>query len=72
MNKYIFFHSRNKVNMVYLKLITTLSVAILWQVSADVVSISECPKLAPRTSAAKDVTDLRIDDIEVVAALGDR
>ncbi|KAG1052736.1 hypothetical protein G6F43_005147 [Rhizopus delemar] len=57
--------------MVYLKLITTLSVAILWQVSADVESISECPKLAPRTSAAKDVTDLRIDDIEVVAALGD-
>ncbi|KAG1227124.1 hypothetical protein G6F35_002683 [Rhizopus arrhizus] len=57
--------------MVYLKLITTLSVAILWLVSADVISISECPKLAPRTSAAKDVTDLRIDDIQVVAALGD-
>ncbi|KAG0929766.1 hypothetical protein G6F57_012005 [Rhizopus arrhizus] len=57
--------------MLYLKFITLVFVAILELVSADVTSISECPKLAARTSAAKDVTDLRIDDIEVIAALGD-
>ena len=58
--------------MLYLKFITLVFVAILELVYADVTSISECPKLAARTSAAKDVTDLRIDDIEVIAALGDR
>ncbi|KAG1178006.1 hypothetical protein G6F36_010732 [Rhizopus arrhizus] len=71
MGERIFFHSRSKVMMLYLKFITLVFVAILELVSADVTSISECPKLAARTSAAKDVTDLRIDDIEVIAALGD-
>ena len=35
-------------------------------------SISQCPPLAPRTTPAADVTDLRIDDIKIVGALGDR
>lgn len=58
--------------MVYTKLVYFLFIASLGLVSADVTSISECPKLAARTSAAKDVTDIRMDDIKVVAALGDR
>ncbi|KAG1447421.1 hypothetical protein G6F56_009267 [Rhizopus delemar] len=57
--------------MVYTKLVYFLFIASLGLVSADVTSISECPKLAARTSAAKDVTDIRMDDIKVVAALGD-
>ncbi|KAG1047236.1 hypothetical protein G6F43_010304 [Rhizopus delemar] len=57
--------------MLYLKFITLIFVVILELVSADVTSISECPKLAARTSAAKDVTDLRIDDIQIIAGLGD-
>ncbi|EIE79163.1 hypothetical protein RO3G_03868 [Rhizopus delemar RA 99-880] len=57
--------------MVYLKSVTILFTAILGLVSADVASISECPKLAARKTAAKDVTDLRIDDIQIIAALGD-
>lgn len=40
--------------------------------AATVSSISSCPALAPRTSKATTVHDLRIDDIKVVAALGDR
>lgn len=35
-------------------------------------SISGCPALTPRTSPATTVHDLRIDDIRMVAALGDR
>ena len=35
-------------------------------------SISSCPALTPRTSKATSVHDLRIDDIKMVAALGDR
>ncbi|CAO3689679.1 unnamed protein product [Umbelopsis ramanniana] len=34
-------------------------------------SISSCPALTPRTSKATSVHDLRIDDIKMVAALGD-
>ncbi|KAG1546813.1 hypothetical protein G6F49_010388 [Rhizopus delemar] len=71
MGERIFFHSKSKVKMLYLKFITLIFVVILELVSADVTSISECPKLAARTSTAKDVTDLRIDDIQIIAALGD-
>jgi phospholipase B1 len=41
-------------------------------IAASVGSISDCPALAPRASPAKDITDLRIDDINIVAGLGDR
>ncbi|CAM0140496.1 unnamed protein product [Umbelopsis sp. WA50703] len=36
-----------------------------------VSSISDCPALTPRSSPATTVHDLRIDDIKMVAALGD-
>ncbi|KAI8147358.1 hypothetical protein BJV82DRAFT_575349 [Fennellomyces sp. T-0311] len=37
----------------------------------NVTSISDCPALAPRNSTPTDVTDVRIDDIKVIAAMGD-
>jgi hypothetical protein len=37
-----------------------------------VSSLSSCPALTPRDSKATTVHDLRIDDIKMVAALGDR
>ncbi|KAG0743573.1 hypothetical protein G6F62_004488 [Rhizopus arrhizus] len=71
MDEIISLYFKDKSNMVYLKSVTILFTAILGLVSADVASISECPKLSARTNAAKDVTDLRIDDIQIIAALGD-
>ncbi|KAI9477877.1 MAG: hypothetical protein EXX96DRAFT_229104 [Benjaminiella poitrasii] len=38
---------------------------------ATVSSIASCPSLAARSTPAKDVTDLRIDDFNIVGALGD-
>lgn len=38
----------------------------------NVSDITQCPKLAPRESPPANVSDLRIDDISVVGALGDR
>lgn len=58
--------------MVLFKLISLISIAALSVNAIDVASISECPKLAPRNVTAKDITDLRVDDIQIVAALGDR
>lgn len=59
--------------MVSSKSIFALSVALINNViAASVGSISDCPALAPRASPAKDITDLRIDDINIVAGLGDR
>lgn len=40
--------------------------------AATASSIDACPALKPRATAASSVTDLRPDDIKVVAALGDR
>ncbi|KAI7903340.1 uncharacterized protein BX663DRAFT_508281 [Cokeromyces recurvatus] len=37
----------------------------------EVISIDDCPKLTPRFQRSVSVDDLRIDDIEVIAALGD-
>ncbi|KAI9252091.1 hypothetical protein BY458DRAFT_463231 [Sporodiniella umbellata] len=57
--------------MVYFKLSSIVLIASLGLISADFASISECPSLAPRTSPPKDVTDVRVDDIKIVASLGD-
>lgn len=38
----------------------------------NVASIADCPALPDRNATAKDVTDLRIDDIKVIGGLGDR
>lgn len=48
---------------------------VLLSQSSEVIqvdSISKCPSFTPRTSPAKDVTDLRIDDIKLIGGLGDR
>ncbi|CAO3607775.1 unnamed protein product [Cunninghamella echinulata] len=37
----------------------------------SVSSISQCPSLTPRATPAKDITDLRPDDIKVMGGLGD-
>ncbi|KAI8973654.1 hypothetical protein BDF20DRAFT_837576 [Mycotypha africana] len=39
--------------------------------ATNVATISNCPALTARATAAADVTDLRIDDIKVIGALGD-
>ncbi|CAO3664559.1 unnamed protein product [Rhizopus stolonifer] len=57
--------------MVHYKLLVLPLLAVVSLVTANVESITDCPKLAPRKTSPKDVTDLRVDDIEVVAALGD-
>lgn len=59
--------------MVFIKSIFALSVTVVVSTMAlNVANIADCPALSARNSAAKDVTDLRIDDIKVVGALGDR
>ncbi|KAI7882801.1 uncharacterized protein EV154DRAFT_545536 [Mucor mucedo] len=40
-------------------------------IALNVTTIAECPTLSPRTSPAKDITDLRVDDIKIFGALGD-
>lgn len=51
-------------------IVIVLSIAAI--IHAQTVStISECPALSSRSSPAADVTDLRIDDFSIVAALGD-
>lgn len=53
--------------------LSTISLLALHSVSAaNVTDISKCPTLKPRSSPPTSATDLRIDDISVVAALGDR
>ncbi|KAL0083939.1 hypothetical protein F4703DRAFT_1605132 [Phycomyces blakesleeanus] len=51
----------------------SLTVSLLFSETQarNVHDISECPPLKPRRSPPKDVTDLRIDDIKVIASLGD-
>lgn len=51
--------------------IVSLSFGVASVLAATASSISNCPALPARTSAAKDVTDLRIDDISMIGALGD-
>lgn len=60
-----------KTTMVSLKSIVVISVTLASAFAASVASISNCPALTARTTAAKDVTDLRIDDFKIVGALGD-
>lgn len=50
----------------------TLSILVSNVIALNVTTISECSVLNPRTSPAKDVTDLRVDDIKIFGALGDR
>jgi hypothetical protein len=40
--------------------------------STNVTNIKDCAALTPRDHGPKNVYDLRVDDIKVVGALGDR
>ncbi|CAO0790873.1 unnamed protein product [Mucor circinelloides] len=58
--------------MVFYKIIFALSVtAAASTMALNVASIADCPALPDRNATAKDVTDLRIDDIKVIGGLGD-
>lgn len=59
-----------RFNFATLALATTLLISGTQAGTAP--NIEGCPALSPRTTAATKVTDLRPDDIKVVAALGDR
>lgn len=60
-------------NMVFCKTIFVLFVtAAASTMALNVASIDDCPALPDRDATAKDVTDLRIDDIKVIGGLGDR
>lgn len=54
-------------------LFLTLSSLLVASVSAlSASSIDSCPTLEPRSQAPTNISDLRPDDIKVVAAMGDR
>ncbi|KAI9478661.1 MAG: hypothetical protein EXX96DRAFT_571769 [Benjaminiella poitrasii] len=57
--------------MKFLKSLFALSSLVAGSVALNAATIAECPALTPRKTPAKDVTDLRIDDIKIVGALGD-
>lgn len=59
-----------RFNLASLGLAATLLVSVAQAATAP--SIEECPALGPRATPATSVSDLRPDDIKVVAALGDR
>lgn len=59
----------NTINMLFLTL-SSLFVASVSALSAS--SIDSCPTLEPRSQAPTNVSDLRPDDIKVIAAMGDR
>lgn len=50
----------------------SIAISIVSVIALNVTSISECPPLNARLSPPADVTDLRIDDIKILGALGDR
>lgn len=59
----------NTINMLFLTL-SSLFVASVSALSAS--SIDSCPTLEPRSQAPTNVSDLRPDDIKVIAGMGDR
>ncbi|KAI8984114.1 hypothetical protein BDF20DRAFT_816011 [Mycotypha africana] len=57
--------------MVSVKTLLTLSLTVVTgTLAANVASISDCPPL-PARAVSNEITDLRIDDIKVIGALGD-
>lgn len=59
-----------RFNFATLALATTLLICKTQAGTAP--KIEGCPALSPRVTAPTKVTDLRPDDIKVIAALGDR
>lgn len=51
---------------------TLILLSIATCMAVHVASIADCPALPTRQNPAKDVTDLRIDDIKIIGGLGDR
>jgi hypothetical protein len=60
------------ITMVSAKALIAFSMTLASVLAVHVSSISQCPSLPARTAPPKDVTDLRIDDIKIIGALGDR
>lgn len=58
--------------MVFIRSIIIISLSVAGVMSINVASIVNCPALPARKTPAKDVTDLRIDDINIIGGLGDR
>lgn len=58
--------------MVFIRSLFAISLSVASVMALNVTDIAKCPTLEPREEPAKDVTDLRIDDISVIAGLGDR
>ncbi|KAI8375198.1 hypothetical protein BD560DRAFT_327230 [Blakeslea trispora] len=53
------------------KCVLLVSTWLTFATALNVSHISDCPALLPRDKPVQGVTDLRIDDIKVMAALGD-
>lgn len=53
-------------------ILATCYVMISSTAALKVTSMKDCPALTPRSAPARDVTDLRVDDIKVMASLGER
>lgn len=49
-----------------------ISLSVASVMAVNVATIAKCPALPAHKTPAKDVTDLRIDDINIIAGLGDR
>ncbi|KAI7897006.1 uncharacterized protein EV154DRAFT_475801 [Mucor mucedo] len=57
--------------MVFVRSLIAISLSVASVMALNVTEIAKCPALKARKNPAKDVTDLRIDDISVIAGLGD-
>lgn len=58
-----------RVNVSFIIITIFLSALVI---AFNVTNISDYPKLNPRNFAPDDINNLRIDDIKVFPALGDR
>lgn len=58
--------------MLSAQFIIFIVLSVGYAMAVNVADIAECPALPARQTPARDVTDLRIDDIKIIAGLGDR
>jgi hypothetical protein len=64
---------KKKKKNIKMRSFITLSILVTSALATlNVTDISQCPPLTSRDTPATNVRDLRIDDIKVVGALGDR
>ncbi|KAI7892132.1 uncharacterized protein EV154DRAFT_505727 [Mucor mucedo] len=57
--------------MLSAQFIIFIVLSVGYAMAINVADIAECPALPARQTPARDVTDLRIDDIKIIAGLGD-